>query len=94
MADPALIALTVVAVAALLVVARLVLNKLTGSRPPVFEGVPFIGGMIKFAKVSLAALRSQRGVRTRVSSRRGRWRAGGGGQQWSAQLDARRRTSR
>ncbi len=43
-----------VAALALVVVARLVHNSLPGSAPPVFEGIPFIGGVLKFVKVQCA----------------------------------------
>ncbi|KXZ44315.1 hypothetical protein GPECTOR_69g408 [Gonium pectorale] len=33
-----------------LMVGRLLFNNLPGKRPPVFEGIPYIGGLIKFAK--------------------------------------------
>ncbi len=46
-------ALTLVLVFSWLV-SRLVLNKFTGSKaPPVFGGIPFIGGLLKFAGVCL-----------------------------------------
>lgn len=32
-------------------VLRVVSNQLPGSKPPVFEGVPFVGGLMKFAGV-------------------------------------------
>lgn len=37
----------------LLTVLRVIFNALPGSRPPVFEGLPWIGGIQKFMKVVL-----------------------------------------
>lgn len=37
----------------LLIALRLLQNFLPGRTPPVFEGVPFIGGILKFSKVGL-----------------------------------------
>jgi hypothetical protein len=39
--------------AAVLVVLRLAINYLPGNTPPIFEGIPFIGGILKFLKVIL-----------------------------------------
>lgn len=50
-----LIPLVSVVVVASLVVARLVMNSLPGKTPPIFEGIPFIGGLIKFTKVRIMA---------------------------------------
>lgn len=36
----------------LLIALRLIQNYLPGRTPPVFEGVPFVGGILKFSKVS------------------------------------------
>jgi hypothetical protein len=33
-------------------IARVLANAFPGSKPPVFEGVPFVGGLQKFAGVS------------------------------------------
>ncbi|GLI64117.1 hypothetical protein VaNZ11_007292 [Volvox africanus] len=33
-----------------LVVGRLLFNKFPGKRPPVYEGIPYVGGLIKFSK--------------------------------------------
>lgn len=47
-----LIALSVVLLFCVLILARVISNTLLrGNAPPVFEGVPFIGGMLKFGKV-------------------------------------------
>lgn len=40
----------------LLVALRLLQNLLPGKAPPVFEGLPFIGGILKFSKVELTAI--------------------------------------
>jgi len=34
-----------------LILLRLASNNLTGNAPPVMEGIPFIGGLLKFIKV-------------------------------------------
>ena len=33
-------------------VLRVISNTLTFNKPPIFEGLPFIGGLVKFAKAS------------------------------------------
>ena len=43
--------LAVIIVAAIAVL-RVISNKLTFGRPPVLEGVPFVGGVLKFMGVS------------------------------------------
>ena len=48
---------------AALVVFRLLQNRLHGKYPPVFEGVPFIGGLLKFAGVSVPVGGGRRGRR-------------------------------
>ena len=50
--SPVQVSLALGAALAALVVLRLLQNRLHGSYPPVFEGVPFIGGLLKFAAVS------------------------------------------
>lgn len=47
-----LVALGVFGVIVTLLVGRIVLNSFPGKCPPVFEGVPFIGGLFKFMQVS------------------------------------------
>ena len=37
--------------AAVLVLLRLLVNFLPGKTPPIFEGIPYIGGILKFSKV-------------------------------------------
>lgn len=43
-------------VAALLaaLLSRIAAAAFPGSKPPVFEGIPFVGGLLKFAKASAA----------------------------------------
>ncbi len=48
---PALYAASALIVVASAVVLRLLFNSLHGKTPPVFEGVPYIGGLLKFAAV-------------------------------------------
>ena len=43
--------LAVIVVAAIAVL-RVISNKLTFGRPPVLEGIPFVGGVLKFMGVS------------------------------------------
>ena len=43
--------LAVIIVAAIAVL-RVISNKLTFGRPPVLEGIPFVGGVLKFMGVS------------------------------------------
>lgn len=54
---PTLAALTLVLLATL-IVGRVMSNKFHGNRPPVLEGIPFIGGLQKFVKVRLKAVYS------------------------------------
>lgn len=44
-------AVSLVLVAAALV-GRVLANSFTGKRPPIFEGIPYIGGLLKFVAVS------------------------------------------
>lgn len=37
-----------------LIVTRVFANALRGNKPPVFEGIPFVGGLLKFSKVCAA----------------------------------------
>lgn len=56
--DPFSILLLVAAAIAAAVVARLANQTvLRGSKPPVFEGVPFVGGLLAFARVSVCGVR-------------------------------------
>lgn len=48
---PALVAAAVLVVALSLVAARVLANALPGKKPPVWEGLPFVGGLQKFVKV-------------------------------------------
>lgn len=47
----ALLATAAAAVVALVVI-RILANTFHGSKPPIFEGIPFVGGLMKFAGVS------------------------------------------
>lgn len=49
---PAQIGVGVVVLFLSLIVLRLLSNILVFGKPPVFEGIPYIGGLIKFSKVS------------------------------------------
>lgn len=51
----ALLATAAAAVVALVVI-RILANTFHGSRPPIFEGIPFVGGLMKFAGVSANVL--------------------------------------
>ena len=46
-----LVAGSVVLLVATLVALRVLTNTLTFKAPPVMEGIPFVGGLIKFSKV-------------------------------------------
>lgn len=49
---PALLLVSALLTVALAVIGRLLQTKvLNGNKPPVFEDIPFIGGLLKFAKV-------------------------------------------
>lgn len=49
---PALLAVATGVVLLAAVVMRVLSNNFPGKAPPVEEGIPFIGGLIKFSKVS------------------------------------------
>jgi sterol 14-demethylase len=49
--SPLTLAITVAAGVVLLAVLRVLANTFHGSRPPIFEGMPFVGGLMKFAGV-------------------------------------------
>lgn len=49
----ALIGVAIAVVAVAMVAARILTNTFTGKAPPVDEGIPFVGGLIKFSKVGL-----------------------------------------
>ena len=51
LAPPAACAAFTLVVVLSVIALRLITNKLPSKGPPVFEGLPFIGGIIKFAQV-------------------------------------------
>ena len=53
---PMLYSLVAVALVGVLIFGRLMMQNFAGKAPPVFEGVPFIGGILKFAKVQIPML--------------------------------------
>lgn len=54
--SPLTLAITTVAAIVALAVIRVLANTFHGSKPPVFEGIPYVGGLMKFAGVSAAPL--------------------------------------
>ena len=56
---PVIVKCLVVSAAFLVISAaiRLITNRLPSQSPPVFEGIPFIGGVLKFVQASLASWR-------------------------------------
>ena len=50
---PQLIAVATGVVLLAALVMRVLTNKFNGKAPPIDEGIPFVGGLIKFSKVSL-----------------------------------------
>ena len=55
---PQLIAVSVVVVLLAAIVARVLSNTFNGKAPPIDEGIPFVGGLIKFSKVSFSTSQS------------------------------------
>lgn len=55
---PAQVAVGIVLVTWVLTLARNILNTFTGMHPPIFEGLPFIGGLLKFTRVRASQLMS------------------------------------
>lgn len=55
---PLLVAAATAVAALALLVGRLLYNTklVQGKRPPIFEGLPYVGGLIKFAKASRGAI--------------------------------------
>lgn len=51
--NPLALAITTVAAVVALTVIRFLSNTFHGSKPPIFEGIPFVGGLMKFAGVSV-----------------------------------------
>lgn len=56
LSPPMLYSLVAVALVSVLIFGRLMVQKFAAKAPPVFEGVPFIGGILKFAKVQIPML--------------------------------------
>lgn len=50
--SPIALVITTAAAFVALAVIRIIANTFHGNRPPIFEGVPFVGGLMKFAGVS------------------------------------------
>lgn len=48
---PMLVAVAMTAVVAVMFAVRIISNTFHGSSPPVDEGIPFVGGLMKFSKV-------------------------------------------
>jgi sterol 14-demethylase len=48
MVDPITVIAAILVVFATLLIGRVVLNSMPGKTPPVFEGIPFVGGLLKF----------------------------------------------
>ncbi len=54
--SPLALFITAAAAVVTLAVIRVLANTFHGSKPPIFEGIPFVGGLMKFAGVRLAAV--------------------------------------
>lgn len=52
MPTPYMVLAACVVVSATLILGRLLANALPGKQPPILEGIPYIGGLLKFVKVS------------------------------------------
>lgn len=52
MRKPLVALVAISAILGMLVFTRFLVQSIANKAPPVFEGVPFIGGILKFAKVS------------------------------------------
>lgn len=50
--SPLALVITAAAAVVALAVIRVLANTFHGSKPPIFEGFPFVGGLMKFAGVS------------------------------------------
>lgn len=50
--SPLALVITAAAAVVALAVIRVLANTFHGSKPPIFEGIPFVGGLMKFAGVS------------------------------------------
>lgn len=53
-----LIAIVATAVASAAIILRIIGNTFHGNRPPVDEGIPFVGGLIKFSKARVTCMAS------------------------------------
>lgn len=53
-----LVALIAVGAAVVAIAVRVISNTFHGNRPPVDEGIPFVGGLIKFSKVCILLKRT------------------------------------
>jgi len=62
--SPLTLAITTVAAIVALAVIRVLANTFHGSKPPVFEGIPYVGGLMKFAGVSATPLCETTGLWT------------------------------
>lgn len=59
--------LTVAVLFCSFVLRRLMQNNLGGSKPPIYEGIPFIGGILKFLKVCNTSIHNSNYVYVRPS---------------------------
>jgi hypothetical protein len=70
----AVVLLAVLALFSVLLITRALSNAFPGSKPPIVEGVPYVGGLLKFAKVRVldcfnwAGAKEERGGGHRCSS--------------------------
>jgi hypothetical protein len=53
--SPVALVITTAAAFVALAVIRILANAFHGNKPPIFEGIPFVGGLMKFAGVSARA---------------------------------------
>lgn len=53
LSSPLSVAATTIGVVIALTLIRVLANTFHGAKPPVFEGIPWVGGLMKFAGVSL-----------------------------------------
>lgn len=58
--SPVALFFTAAAAVVALAVIRVLANTFHGARPPIFEGIPFVGGLMKFAGVRAAAANDHR----------------------------------
>lgn len=50
--SPLALVITAAAAVVALAVIRILANTFHGNKPPIFEGIPYVGGLMKFAGVS------------------------------------------